>query len=429
MEEAAGPAALFSKARPTLSSPVAFALREPGREEEIVMRAAPGATVGDLLAELSCSSALGAFIDGRPVAPDTPLARTGLRQGSTVELTAAAAAASAAADGQSRMPTAIDRPWGLRWVAGFDAGRIDRVTPGRWLVGAWARADLPLTDAGLGRGAVLCIDAQGHTKLVDLGSGAVARGDAEGRVRIGHATARLGPRHEERRAAGRTAPSSGWTDPWVRPHRFPSLPDRPLTPPAPPEEPPRPSGAALAPSAVALTGGLVLAVVLHQPLMALMGGLGALGAMTTWVLQHLRRRRGQRHARQRAARDAEAFETAVKVRASAEAERRRRRHPDLATVTERADLGLPELWGIRCGADPPEVAIGTGDDAWSVPVSGGEDRDADVRTFVDVPITAPLCPGRPLALVGACADVASVAAGCCCGWRPTTAQPTSASPS
>ena len=143
--------------------PVAVVARTAAGEQELVVDAAASATVGDL-ATVLFGEAGPLAVDGVVVEAQIAVGASGTREGSVV----------------ARPP----RPLGsddwpvveLRWVRGVDAGRIDRLAPGSWLIGTSPQASVCRADAGAPQAAVVEVSTRGEVMVEELVAGAVTFG-------------------------------------------------------------------------------------------------------------------------------------------------------------------------------------------------------------------------------------------------------------
>jgi hypothetical protein len=176
---AATPPALESPGTGRRAAPLAVILRDERGEREVVVDAAVGATVGDLAHALTTIDAGRLVIDGGVISPATRLAASGLREGSVIS-PADAESPRGLASRAKAMPAVSGRQQAssqeavveLRWVAGLDAGRTDRLAAGSWLAGAHSRAAIRRRDAGAAQAAIVEVGPTGELRVEPLHGGA-----------------------------------------------------------------------------------------------------------------------------------------------------------------------------------------------------------------------------------------------------------------
>ncbi|WP_157635603.1 FtsK/SpoIIIE domain-containing protein, partial [Nostocoides japonicum] len=385
-----------------------LSLTRPGssRVLDVTVDADQGDTAADLATALAevwlgrpGGTIPGLVVDGRVVAPDTPVGVPPLLDGAGVQLSDDPVATT-----PGRRPAAAALR--LDVVAGPDAGRSYPLTPGRHVVGRDASCDVAVDDPGLSRRhTAVEVSAEG-VRAEDLGStnGTVVDGRPVTAATLTPGTELLlgGSRLAVRTTvdappAARTAAGDGtWTV-----HRSPALarpphgasfdlPREPL-PPAPVRMPwlvmllPLPVCAVLA----FLWGPQLLAFALLGPLMS--GG-------TTWSDRRAGRRR---YATERAAYDTErrAVEESVAAALAAERAASAARHPD-AAQTLRAALGpTRQLWD-RGADDPVVLRLGIGDSPSATVVVDPVSHRPVAQTLMDSPFVLDLSAAGVVGLCG-----------------------------
>ena len=370
-------------------------------------------TAGELARAVGLDPAAGVMIDGVEVDPATTLARTRVRTGSLVgQITGPHRADDAPA---ARLVMVVQ-------VAGPAVGAPVGLGPGRHLVGRAHGAAVRLADP----------DVEPHHAVLDVGlDGAVTILQLAGRVPVivgdvpvggttplrHHVTIELGasrvlvaaptPEH----VALATGASAG--DPWRRPvlrgpRRDTAVPVTAVMP------PPAPTGSAVGGwgvtgAAVGLVGSIAIAVVLRQPVFALLGAVGAIASMAAAGTGRARQARGRRRSRRR---DDEACRTfAVELAASADALRHRAVTDAIRRLLLVGGAETADLWSRRpAHGDAFRVMIGWGKERWPIPL--GVDIDTlriDLRPAVDaasllrdVPVEIDLASdaGASIAIVG-----------------------------
>ncbi|HEX9992220.1 MAG TPA: FtsK/SpoIIIE domain-containing protein, partial [Acidimicrobiales bacterium] len=168
-------------------------------------------------------------------------------------------------------------------------------------------------------------------------------------------------------------------------------PPRPAPPPAPaPVDLPGPPPPPIATTRLAVTAlvaplavGVVAAVVLGHPALALLALLGPVTVGGTWLEDRRRARADGRRRRATAADDAATVTAAVTAASAAEARRRRAAHPDPGELAARAAAAGGRLWERRSSSPGLlAVTVGHADLAWSPPVRGASPAP-DVAAAVD----------------------------------------------
>lgn len=419
----------------------------PRRRDLLVTVHDPEATVADLVAAVAPGRGeVSVGVDGREVRPANPLDRIGLADGSEVELN------PSDPDGRCRPAPdpAACAALVLAVVDGPDAGRRVPLRPGSWVVGragASAPEDRDAPGAPVGDGAggrdgepagacggvaitdptlsvrhlTLGIDGGGRIWATDPGStnGTTIDGRAIGAAAVTVApgaeitcgTSRLRFDHNPVDEPPLPPPAPGST---TRPlHRRPRppvpRPDAPVAAPTPPEPVPAVTPVGVVVVLASLAVGGVMVLLLHSwayGAFALLGpvllGAGALDARR-------RRRRSRRSGDRRRRRELAVLDRELRRRGAAEIVRRSRLHPAVSEIVDRVRTEPVSCWQRRLGDhDAYLVRLGTGEVPWVPPVDGdpaawGEDVASIVdrhRTLVAAPVSCPLDPAGPIAVIG-----------------------------
>jgi S-DNA-T family DNA segregation ATPase FtsK/SpoIIIE len=373
----------------------------------------PGSTVGELARAVGIDPSAGVSIDGAGVDPATTLVRTRLRTGSRVEPTQEMGAAD------PPPPRALVV---VVQVAGPAVGPPVGLGPGRHVVGRAPGAAVRLADPLVEpHHAVLDVGCDGVATLLQLsGRVPIIVGDvpAEGPTAVPrHVTVELGASRVLMTVPspvyGTVATGASAGDPWRHhvlrgPRRANVDPVEPLVPPSRPTELVV-GGWGATGAIVSLVGSIAIAVVLRQPLFALLGAVGAIASLATAGTGRAREARSRRRGRRR---DAEACTRfAIEVAASASLLRERA----VADAIGRSLLlGVPstsDLWCRRPAHDDVfHVAIGWGSSRCAIPLDvDNETLRADLRPVVesasvlrDVPVEIDLASdaGSSIAVVG-----------------------------
>ncbi len=373
----------------------------------------PDSTVGELARAVGVDPSTGVSIDGLAVDPATTLTRAPLRTGSRVERTELASPAL----GESTAAVVT-----LVQVAGPAVGPPVGLGPGRHLVGRAPSAAVRVADPHVEpHHAVLDIGVDGAATILQLaGRVPIIVGDVpvDGVTAVPrHVTVELGasrllitsPPPVRGTVAGGVSARDRWRSPVLRGPR-PSVADavEPVVPPSPPAAP-AVGGWGATGAVVSLVGSIAIAVVLRQPLFALIGAIGAIASLvaagTGRAREASRRRRGRRRD------DAACTRFAIEVTASAA----RLRDRAVADAIGRSVLvGVPatsDLWSRRpTHGDAFRVAIGWGSSRNAIGLGvDPEALRADLRPVVeaasvlrDVPIEIDLASdaGAAIAVVG-----------------------------
>ncbi|MEZ5251678.1 MAG: FtsK/SpoIIIE domain-containing protein, partial [Ilumatobacteraceae bacterium] len=163
----------------------------------------------------------------------------------------------------------------------------------------------------------------------------------------------------------------------------------------------RPDGLGrLAGATAGLAVGVVLAVVLHQPLMLLMGAVGVLMSGGTWLGRRVRRRRRRRARAEAAAAAADRLAGLLAVRRARVAERCRADQPGLVDALRVVTRSTSAMWQRRPDHGDAFTAVAGVGDGWAAGAGAGGAPLALER----VPVCADLGPGARVACAGPGAD-------------------------
>ncbi len=370
-------------------------------------------TVGELARAVGVDPAAGVSIDGVDVDPATTLGRTCVRTGSLVDGTT------------GRHPTDDVSPAALVMVvqvAGPAVGVPLGLGPGRHLVGRARWAAVRLADP----------EVQAHHAVLDVGvDGAVTILQLAGRVPVivgdvpvegptllpRHVTIEIGasrllvaaPRPDQ--AAVATGGSEG--DPWRRsvlrgPRRAAAESVTAAMPPPPPTESVV-GGWGATGAVVSLVGSIAIAVVLRQPVFALLGAVGAIASLATAGTGRAREARGRRRRRRRD--DQACREFAIDLAACADQLRHRAVTEAIGRLLLLGWAETVDLWSRRpAHGDAFRVMIGWGSAPCRIPLGADVDTlRTDLRPVVDaasllrdVPVEVDLASdaGASIAIVG-----------------------------
>ena len=338
---------------------VAVVARTADGDRELVVDAAASATIGDV-ASVLLGEAGPLEVDGALVEAQVPISASGMREGSFVAR-------------PGRPQGADDQPVvELRWVRGVDAGRIDRLGPGSWVVGTSPHASLCRADAGAPQAAIVHVSTHGGVTVEELVAGVAALGpaghatdSADRALRIGGGEALVralsGPPDGSCMTTRPAALPGQWTSPVIRrAGRAVLQADEPQ---APSTEAPlaKPGGPSLLPPLLSLGAGVVLAVVAHQPMLLILGGVGAIGSLGTWAWHRVRHAVARRRQRRDQAEGRRRHDAAHAAWRAATRSALEERFPDLAVVADRIARGSSTLWSGRTSPGSALVlAVGDG---------------------------------------------------------------------
>lgn len=321
--------------------------------------------------------------------------------------------------------------WRITWVAGPDAGRSVVVGPGEHVVGRSTMAEIRCDDPALepfharwflGRpadtppaGRAMPVEGAPSVTWCQLaGRRPVVADGAD--LTIGASVLRIetvGPHDDLENDADRADAPPVPSGVVVRtPRRRPAEPAPPVLGIATPDRrgsiggdsgtafEPDDAGGALVPSAVALVVGVALAVVVRQPMLALMGVVGAAVALGTWLVGRMRRRRRRTRDRLAAERAAELLAAATTAHVAAVERARRAAHPGIVGAWHLL-AGAPHgLWCRRPDhGDAFTVVVGDGPGAAPALVDGAPPVRLD-----RVPTITDLGPGARTAVTGPWTD-------------------------
>jgi DNA segregation ATPase FtsK/SpoIIIE, S-DNA-T family len=386
----------------------------------------------------------GLVVDGRAVGPDVDLAAVPLFPG--VDL--ASVGAHLLPDPPAQLPAPGPGGGGpllpgpaaaqLRIVGGLAAGLRLPLPAGPSVVGRRAPAAVAVDAATVSAAhLVVTVAPDGSATVADAGSTNGTRVDGawvldstalDGEAVVAAGTLRLAVVP----AAGADPPPARLGPPGAGGRRPFHRPPRPAPRPAPDPVPvPGPPPAPLARTRLAVTAlvaplvvGLVAAVALGHPALALLALLGPVTVGGTWLED---RRRAGRDARRRRSTTAHAVEAAVEAvewASAAEARRRRAELPDPAELAARCGAAGGRLWERRRPSpDLLVVSAGHADVPWDPPLAGGPPGPevaaavAGAAHLPDVPVPVDLATGvlgvcgpRPAALAVARSVVCQLAA-------------------
>ncbi len=343
--------------------------------------ARPEVTVGEVVGVLRGDARTAARgpvdVDGRAVAPDTPVGQAGVLRGSVLGL-------------RPRPTRDLPPPSGVvlvevQWVAGPRAGDTVLLPPGTHLVGRAATCAVVVDDPAVSvQHCVLHVDDGGHAAIEPLaptnpvevdGTVVTARTPLapDQLVKLGRGLVTVGPPAADDRPAGALGPRSGaTTTTFNRPPRVlhPYEP-QPLEPPT---EQTTASGARGF-SIITVLGGAIAGIVMYTLTKSVISLVFPVVGVITGVL-------GQVDAKRRARKDARLstrrlgaalrdFEAELVRRQAADREQLRLTHPPLPEVFRRARAGSVRLWERRPGHDDfLRLNAGYGAIPWAPPLGG-----------------------------------------------------------
>ncbi|MEO7555295.1 MAG: FtsK/SpoIIIE domain-containing protein [Acidimicrobiales bacterium] len=386
-------------------------------ERDLVVADGADATVADLLAMVvpstaaSSSGARGAVIDGAFVPGGRPLDRAGMREGSTIEV-----AAAAGQQGPREPPAGLS----FDVVGGLDAGRRVPLRPGEHVVGRTATLCLAHPTISR-RHALVTVTAAGAVTVADLGSrngtwlGERAIGrramplELDAVVSVGALRASVRRSRFDDRGGGTAVAPAGAVAFNRPPRAAPPPAAAPVSVPEPPKVAPPRAQLSVAAFVLPLLMAAVLVKVVGNPTFALFALLSPMLMVGSTIEQ---RRRGARtHKRDAATYRAQLRTLGDELAAAATVERARRvaSLPDLAEVTRRVALPSVRLWERRgTDADALCLRLGTGDIGWLPPLE--EPRrprlpalDSVIAAhscLADAPVELELRAGAVVGLVG-----------------------------
>ncbi len=408
-----------------------------GRRVTLVVDPSAGvATVGDLADAVGIGRRSTVLVDGRVVDRSLPVTRAGVIQGSRVTAfdgaralgPAAArgcgahddnpAADNEAADNADSDSESADPERSSVVVtveAGPDSGQRLALPPGRHVIGRAAGARVRLDDATVElHHAVVDVTADGRISLTQVAGRVPCRWiETDAVVLIGASRLRFAFHGDGRpRAAVLTRRDN---DPWRRSiHRSPrSLPTwnpNAVIAPAATHSPAGVPGGVLA-ALLSVLGGVVIALVMRNPLFLLFSAVGLLVALGTRLSGRLARRKEERRHRVTSRQERERFVADIAAQRSERAAYHRAVSP-LANEAVAAAVGAQgALWERRADHDDAfGVTLGWGTVRWT-PVIDGAAESADLAAivdgaarFADAPVRLDLGPGAAVALVGDQAD-------------------------
>ena len=300
--------------------------------------------------------------------------------------------------------------------AGPAAGSVVALPPGRHLIGRSATCAVRLDDALAElHHAVLDVPASPSASptLVQLaGRVPCSAAPEDSVVTIGASRIRLGA--DIRPAAAPAALASRRDDPWrLTLHRPPRQPTPWAPPPiespaADPTHPLRSAGGLLA-GLLSVIGGVVLAVVMRQPMFLIFSCVGFVAAAGSALSQRIGDRKRRRRNAAASKRERERFAAEVAAQHAARLVHQRATAPTIASALGVIGELSAELWARRADhTDAFTVSVGWGTMAWDVRLDHSVDElTADAAAIVnrhalldDVPVTADLGPGHAVAVVG-----------------------------
>ncbi|MEE9416563.1 MAG: FtsK/SpoIIIE domain-containing protein [Acidimicrobiales bacterium] len=367
-------------------------------------------TIAELAESLGLSGP-GLTIDGQFVEPDRPALQAGLRNGSSIR-----AGRANLRNNQSVVGT-------LDVVSGLIAGSRYPLRPGRHLVGRHQACDFVLSSPTVSRRHARLEVADDQTiQVADVGSTngtwAVDKSlSSQTEIEWGSAI-RLGSITVKARGGRSDAPHhlaservwGGACEQMVfnrRPRA--QLPQEAQAVELPTRAIPdtRPQRFSWSMILVPVVLGGLMALIL-DPRFALFMMLSPLMTITNWWENKHRLRLEKRRIERRFEKALEGFAAGLSDHVTAEQERRRSRHVDLAELHRRAAAPSVQLWERRAiHGDFLELSIGRGSLAWSPPTVDGDPPEVEVAELLagsarleDVPIDVSLLPGSVLGFSG-----------------------------
>lgn len=314
--------------------------------------------------------------------------------------------------------------------AGPAAGAVVRLGPGRHVLGRAADAAVRLDDELVElHHAVVDVDHRGRVTLTQIAGRVPCQAlvvattspesvpirapttlPSDSVLTIG--ASRLRVRCGERAAPIRLAAlTSRRDDPWRRTiHRTPRLIPRwdpsPIDLPVEATAQPSRSGGMLA-AALTVFGGVLVAVVLRNPMFLIFSAMGFLVAVGTRVAGRIADRKKRRHDAAAARRAQERFAEQVAAQRAERVVFHRAIAPTIETTLAAAASLTDVVWSRRTPHDDAfSVAIGWGTESWTVRVGPGSltpETDAVIRRAQRLdghPVLADLGRGRSLAIAG-----------------------------
>ncbi|MGI8755464.1 MAG: FtsK/SpoIIIE domain-containing protein [Acidimicrobiales bacterium] len=425
----------------------------PSGQDLLVTVHDPEATVADLIAAVSPGGGeVAVSVDGREVRPANLLNRVGLADGSEVALEPAHPGGHRGpGPGAAASPAVV-----LTVVGGPDAGRRIALRPGSWMVGraaASAQEDHATPGVPVGNGRVgddgvvgsegeplhaagrvavtdptlstrhlaLRIGADGTIRAADVGStnGTTIDGKAVdatavpvalgAEITCGRTRLRLGLGPVDEPLPPPPAPGST-TRPLHRRPRVPvPRPEAPVAAPAPPERVPTVTSVGLVVVLASLAVGGAMVLLLNSWAYGAFALLGPVLLVAGALDSRRRRRRSRRSGDRRRRRDLADLEGELGRRVANEIVGRSRLHPAVSEVVDRVRTEPASCWQRRRGDhDAYLVHLGTGEVPWDPPVDGepatwAQDVASVVdrhRSLVNAPVSCPLDPAAPIAVVG-----------------------------
>jgi S-DNA-T family DNA segregation ATPase FtsK/SpoIIIE len=310
--------------------------------------------------------------------------------------------------------------WQITWCAGPDAGGSMVVAPGRMLVGRAPQAQIRCDDPALEPfHAEVLLGSDGTWTVLQLAGRTPVRCTASD-IELGASVVRLvcrvdrTPDDSQRRDTSDGA-SAGYQV--VRSPRVvvPWAPE-PLAPPPDAGQPEpgdgivRNAAATLVPAAVACGAAAVMAVVMHQVVMAVFAAVGLLASGVGVAVQAGADRRRRRATQARAAASLALWQAAATTQCAAWAAHERAAHGTAADRFRSVLRDPPTVWQRRrTHGDACVVTLGEGIRTWrpvlasTGPSTGDSEVELSTRRVEGLPVPVDLGPGAVLMLRGVAA--------------------------
>ena len=378
-------------------------------------------TVGELADLLGIPRRAVVLVDASVVDRRVRLDRSGIVEGSKVTCRPARAACRAERTIETSADHGADGHHLVATVeAGPAAGTVVTLPPGRHLIGRSATCAVRLDDAlaELHHAVLDVRPASNSTSstLVQLAGRVPCSAEPDDSVvTIGASRLRFGARVGSAADAPQAAAlAPRRDDPWrFTLHRPPRQSAHwappPIEPPAAePGHPLRSAGGLLA-GLLSVAGGVLLAIVLGNPMFLMFSCVGFAAAVGSALSRRVGdRKRRRRHAAE-SKRERERFAREVAAQHSARLVHQLATAPTIAAALRVVDDLSAELWARRADhADGFTASLGWGAMPWDVRVDGPTcELSADAAAIVDshallddVPVTTDLGPGQAIAIVG-----------------------------
>ncbi len=398
-----------------------------GRRATVVPRSEAD-TVGDLLAAIGDTTSTAVWVDGHRVTRgerlvDVPAMVVGARIecGSSADRHRVPPGCEA----EGRVDPVVE----VAVIAGPSCRSWTPLHPGRHTVGRSHHCSLRLVDplAELHHG-VFDVDPDGITRFTQLTGRVPVRLDGTpcdaaepvvpgGVLQIGSSLLVLRRADHGRagdagmhRCSGSITPGS---DPWRRVVRRGPVEDfawgcPPVVAPQPAADHPSPPATGLVGAVVGVTGAVVVATVMRQPMFAVFSMIGGVASLITWIVGIAGALRRRRVARRGHVESVERFRSEVDAVIDRRAEHDRAAHRTIIESLEEIDRLGGRIWERRPPpGGPVRLTVGLGTSAWLPPVDGWDamapelTSELERRSTIDLhPAPVELRPGDGLAVHG-----------------------------